>query len=175
MEERVEILLDEPHEGQKRFLESTARFRILMCGRRWGKSIICKYLSVEFMLDAKDVAYITPTYSLAKVFYDDVINMLPQSVIKGSNKSDLVINLITGGSISFFTGEKPDVLRGRKFHLVIIDEASYVKDLKNAYNNAIRPVITDYKGKVVFISTPRGKDFFNALYDRGLNGDSDYE
>lgn len=176
MEDKIEVLLDEPHEGQKLFLNSTARFKVLMCGRRWGKSLICKNVSIDFMLNSKHVAYVTPTYSLAKVFYDDVINMLPQSVIKSSNKSDLTIHLITGGSLSFFTGEKPDVMRGRKFHLVIIDEASYVKDLKNAFNNAIRPTLTDYKGEAIFISTPRGKDFFNALYDRGQNKEqSDWE
>ena len=172
----IEITLNNPHKGQREFLESRARFRVLMCGRRWGKSDISKSLSIEYMLEEKSVAYVTPTYALAKVFYDDIINILPVALIESQNKSDLSIRLITGGSISFFTGEKPDVMRGRKFHLVIIDEAAYCKNLKDAWNNAIRPTLTDYKGSAVFISTPRGKDFFDALYTRGLNGnESEWE
>ena len=165
----IEVTLNRPHEGQQTFLDSPKRFKVLMCGRRWGKSDISKNLSIDYMLNSKSVAYITPTYQLAKVFYEDVLLILPNELIKSKNKSDLVIELITGGSLSFFTGEKPDALRGRKFHLVIIDEASYVKDLKNAWNNAIRPTLTDYRGDAIFISTPRGKDFFNSLFDRGQN------
>ena len=171
----MEIILNRPHFGQKEFLNSKARFKVLMCGRRWGKSDISKNLAIRFMLDGKETAYVTPNYQLAKVFYEDILNILPVEVIKSANKSDLIISLITGGTLHFFTGEKPDNFRGRKFHLVIIDEASYVKDLKNAWNNAIRPTLTDYRGEAVFISTPRGKDYFHSLYLKGVNKEEGWE
>lgn len=171
----MEIILNRPHFGQKEFLNSKARFKVLMCGRRWGKSDISKNLAIRFMLDGKETAYVTPNYQLAKVFYEDILNILPVEVIKSANKSDLIISLITGGTLHFFTGEKPDNFRGRKFHLVIIDEASYVKDLKNAWNNAIRPTLTDYRGEAVFISTPRGKDYFHSLYLKGINKEEGWE
>ena len=171
----MEIILNRPHFGQKEFLNSKARFKVLMCGRRWGKSDISKNLAIRFMLDGKETAYVTPNYQLAKVFYEDILNILPVEVIKSANKSDLIISLITGGTLHFFTGEKPDNFRGRKFHLVIIDEASYVKDLKNAWNNAIRPTLTDYRGEAVFISTPRGKDYFHSLYLKGTNKEEGWE
>ena len=165
----IVIELNRPHKGQEKFLNSQARFRVLMSGRRWGKSDICKSTSIDHILNGKDVAYVTPTYNLAKIFYDDILDIIPKVLIKSTNKTDLVIELVTGGSLYFFTGEKPDNFRGRKFHLVIIDEAAYVKDLKNAWNKAIRPTLTDYKGKAIFISTPNGKDFFDSLYNRGLD------
>lgn len=172
----IEVYLPEPHKYQQLILDSKARFKVIMAGRRFGKSLISQSKATEVMLDGKDVAYMTPTYQLSKVFYDTMIRELPPSVVESSNKSDLTIKLITGGSISFFTGEKPDALRGRKFHLLIVDEAAYIKDFKNAWNNSLRPTLTDYKGEAIFISTPRGKDFFNALYDRGQNKEqSDWE
>lgn len=171
----MEIILNRPHKGQKEFLQSKARFKVLMCGRRWGKSDISKSLSIRYMLNGLEVAYVTPNYQLSKVFYDDILNILPPEVIKSTNKTDLIITLITGGNLCFFTGEKPDNFRGRKFHLVIIDEASYVKDLKSAWNNAIRPTLTDYRGEAVFISTPRGKDYFHSLYLKGLNKEDGWE
>ena len=168
----IEVYLPEPHKHQQTILDSKARFKVIMAGRRFGKSLISQSKATEVMLDGKFVAYVTPTYGLAKVFYDEMLREIPPSIVTSSNKSDLQINLITGGTISFFTGERPDAMRGRKFHLVIIDEASYLKDLKDAWNNAIRPTLTDFKGEAIFISTPRGKDFFNSLFDRGNNKDN---
>ena len=143
-----------------------------MCGRRWGKSLISKQYTITEALAGKINAYITPTYSLAKVFFDEIAKIIPSEVAT-ANKSDLVFKFATGGEIRFFTGERLDNLRGLKFHNVIIDEASYIPSLEDAWNNAIRPTLTDYQGRALFISTPRGKDFFYRLYLR--NGDKDFE
>lgn len=146
-EPKISVELYKPHPGQQIVLDSSARFKVIMAGRRWGKSLISQNRAIETALDGKLVGYITPTYSLAKVFYKDVIRLLPKEIVKSSNQSDLIIELITGGVISFFTGEKPDVLRGRKFHLLIIDEAAYNKDFKESWLRAYRPTLTDFVGE----------------------------
>ncbi len=89
--------------------------------------------------------------------------------------SDLTFKLATGGVIRFYTGERLDNLRGMRFHYVIIDEASYIPDLDNGWNNAIRPTLTDYKGKALFLSTPRGKNYFYSLYLKGLEANGEWE
>jgi hypothetical protein len=114
------------------------------------------------------VAYITPTYGLAKVFFGKLSEALPFP----KNKSDLKIDFPTGGQIEFYTGERLDNLRGRKFHLVIIDEASFIPDLEQGWNNSIRPTLTDYKGKAIFLSTPRGKNYFYSLFMK--QGENDW-
>ena len=168
----IAIELPKPHEGQRNVLESKARFRVLMCGRRWGKSLISKQYVITESLAGNVNAYITPTYSLAKVFFDEIAKLIPNEVAT-ANKSDLVFKFVTGGEIRFFTGERLDNLRGLKFHNVIIDEACYIPHLEDAWNNAIRPTLTDFQGRALFISTPRGKDFFYRLYLR--NGDKDFQ
>lgn len=168
----IQIELPKPHEGQRKVLQSKARFRVLMCGRRWGKSLISKQYTITEALAGNINAYITPTYSLAKVFFDEIAKIIPNEVAT-ANKSDLVFKFVTGGEIRFFTGERLDNLRGLKFHNVIIDEASYITHLEDAWNNAIRPTLTDFQGRALFISTPRGKDFFYRLYLR--NGEKDFE
>ena len=155
----VTIELNKPHEGQAAVLESNARFKVLMCGRRWGKSLISKNISITEALNGRITGYVTPTYALAKVFFDDISKIIP-SGIATANKSDLTFKFITGGEIRFFTGERLDNFRGLRLHNVIIDEAAYIPHLKDAWNNAIRPTLTDFQGKAIFISTPRGKDFF---------------
>jgi hypothetical protein len=160
----VEIKFN-PHEAQRAVLNSTARFRVLMCGRRFGKSLIAQIISIqESAENERLVAYITPTYQLAKIFFEQLISKLPSESFT-CNKSDLVITY-NKGSIRFFTGERLDAMRGLKFHLAIIDEASYIANLEDGWNNAIRPTLTDYKGKAIFLSTPKGRNFFYSLFLR---------
>lgn len=162
---QIQIKLNKPHEGQKAVLESQARFRVLMCGRRWGKSLISRNIAITGALEGQTVGYVTPNYHLAKVFFDEIAEVLPTEVAV-ANKSDLTFKFVTGGQIRFFTGERLDNFRGLRLHVVIIDEAAYIPYLQEAWNNAIRPTLTDFQGKALFISTPRGKDFFYQLYLR---------
>ena len=118
----MQILLPEPHINQQAILDSPARFRVVMCGRRFGKSEIAQVVISMAALRGESVAYITPTYQLAKVFFAKLIKAIPFE----NNKSDLIINFPNEGKIEFFTGERLDNLRGRKFHLVVIDEASFI-------------------------------------------------
>jgi hypothetical protein len=168
----VDVTLPKPHDAQRVVLDSAARFRVLKCGRRWGKSLISQSISVEYGIEKKKVAYITPTYQLGKVFFQELIKELPSKILT-KNEADLVINFITGGSIRFFTGERLDNMRGLKFHLAIVDEASYIANLEDGWNNAIRPTLTDYKGKAIFLSTPKGRNFFYSLFMR--HGEPDWE
>jgi len=168
----IEIKLPKPHAAQRAVLTSPARFRVMMCGRRFGKSLISQSISIENGIANKKVAYITPTYQLGKTFFQEICKILPEKVYK-KNETDLTINFITGGQIRFFTGERLDALRGLKFHLVIIDEASYIANLEDGWLNSIRPTLTDYKGLAIFLSTPRGKNFFYSLYMKG--GEPDWE
>ena len=115
------------HINQKPILESEARFNVLMCGRRFGKSELCLIKIVKTACFGQNLAYITPTYKLAKVFFNKLGNALPYP----KNQSDLKIDFPNGGSVEFFTGERLDGLRGRKFHGVIIDEAAFISDLEN--------------------------------------------
>ena len=160
---RIDVILKKPHPKQLEVLNSKARFRVMMAGRRFGKSLISQDISIDRGINKENVAYITPTYQLGKIFFTEILKSLPIEIYR-KNEADLVINFITGGSIRFFTGERLDALRGLKFHLVIIDEASYIPNLQEGWNNSIRPTLTDYKGKAIFLSTPKGKNYFYSLY-----------
>ena len=156
------------HINQKPILESQARFNVLMCGRRFGKSELCLIKIIKTACFGQNLAYITPTYKLAKVFFNKLGNALPYP----KNQSDLKIDFPNGGSVEFFTGERLDGLRGRKFHGVIIDEAAFISDLESGWLNSIRPTLTDYKGWAMFLSTPRGQNYFYSLFNKG--GEKDW-
>lgn len=60
----MEIILPQPHKTQLPVLESKSRFIVLMCGRRWGKSLVSQVIAIKEALQGKSVAYVTPTYLL---------------------------------------------------------------------------------------------------------------
>ncbi|CAB4137050.1 Terminase-like family [uncultured Caudovirales phage] len=155
------IEVPEPHINQEPILDSEARFVVLMCGRRFGKSELSQIKLITKAIQGEQIAYITPTYKLAKQFYEKLSASLPYQ------SKDLKIYFPNGGMVEFFTGERLDNLRGRKFHGVIVDEASFISDLEDGWLNSIRPTLTDYKGWALFLSTPRGKNFFYSLFMKG--------
>ena len=118
----MRIELSEPHINQQRILDSSSRFRVIMCGRRFGKSELSQIEIISEALKGNNVAYITPTYKLAKTFFEKLIKIVQFE----HNKSDLIIQFPNDGSVEFFTGERLDNLRGRKFHFVVVDEASFI-------------------------------------------------
>ena len=166
----MRIELPEPHINQQGILDNSSRFRVILCGRRFGKSELSQIEIISEALRGNQVAYITPTYKLAKTFFERLTQFIPFE----NNKSDLIINFPTGGTVEFFTGERLDNLRGRKFHFVVIDEASFIPNLEDGWLNSIRPTLTDYKGRALFLSTPRGKNYFYQLYNKGKSGETDW-
>lgn len=165
----MQIRLPKLHQAQKTILEANSRFIVVMCGRRFGKSELSQVKIITTAIEGKRVAYITPTYKLAKTFFDKLIQKIPFP----NNRSELTIDFPNDGRVEFYTGERLDNLRGRKFHLVVIDEACYVNNLEHGWLNSIRPTLTDYSGDAWFLSTPRGKDFFYSLFMKG-KGDKDW-
>jgi len=173
---QLRIQLKRPHVNQQKVIDCNSRFIVLQCGRRFGKSTVAQIISVKKLLSSPKsfVGYVAPTFDLCKLFYKELIETLPAQLIKSENKAELQIELINGSFIKFHSGEALQSFRSRKYHLVIIDEAAFIPDLKDAYEQAIRPTLTDYKSGCIFISTPNGKGYYDSLYEKGLRGEDGF-
>lgn len=79
------------------------------------------------------------------------------------------MELITGGSIDFWTLGDKNAGRSRKYSHVVIDEAGLVPDLGMIWEAAIRPTLTDLCGTADFYGTPLGRNYFWQVYQRGLD------
>jgi phage FluMu gp28-like protein len=55
--------------------------------------------------------------------------------------------------------------------LLVVDEASFIPNLEDGWLNSIRPTLTDYKGRALFLSTPKGKNYFYSLFQKGGEAD----
>jgi hypothetical protein len=61
--------------------------------------------------------------------------------------------------------DKPDTIRGKKYHRFIINEAGFVPDLLHIRNNIITPTLIDYRGDEWYSGTPKGMNGFFSLFN----------
>lgn len=168
----IEITLPRPHQAQEKVLSQAKRFNVLDCGRRWGKSVLAINLLSETALSGYPAGYFAPTYKLLEGTYKEAINILEPII---SRKHDnQFIEIVTGGLIEFWSLDNPNAGRSRKYKRDVIDEAAFVKNLWEAWTTAIRPTLTDLIGDAWFMSTPRGKNDFYKLYQRGVSGEANW-
>lgn len=170
----------EPHKGQNKFHKSKARFRVLTCGRRWGKSkSTAMEASAALMKKTNQLGWIVaPTYDLSEKIFREVYwtyhKCLPYMVESSSlSRADMHIKLKNGSHLIAKSADNPTSLIGEGLDFLIIDEASRVKG--SVWHEALRPTLGDKQGWAIFISTPKGKNWFYELFRRGAEGEKDYE
>lgn len=157
----IEIKLPKLHSGQLEAKKQFKRFNVLAIGRRFGKTTMALTEICTRAINGESVAYIAPTYQMTTKFFKSVSTRL-YSIVKSINSKDHIIELITGGSIRTFSMESIDNIRGNDFDYTVLDEAAFMNNLLNEWDNAIRPTLIDRQGSALFISSPRG---FNSFYD----------
>lgn len=168
----IEVTLSKPHKAQLQIISEAKRFNVLDCGRRFGKSKLAANILSENALEGNPGAYFAPTYKLLEGTFKDILTAL-QSLISRKHDNQR-IELVTGGSIEFWSLENPLAGRSRKYKVAIIDEAAFNRNLWQSWTEAIRPTLTDLKGSAWFMSTPKGKNDFYKLWMRGQTGEPDW-
>ena len=160
------------HPAQLEIFNSTARFKVVSAGRRFGKSRLAAWILIIKALqsESKDVFYIGPTFQQAK---DIMWNMLKEllhgtDLIETTHENTATMKLVNGRRISLKGSDRPDTLRGVGLAYVVLDEYASMK--VEVWEQIIRPTLSDVKGGALFIGTPAGKNHFYDLY---LEADKD--
>ena len=157
---------------QTKIFDDTSRFRVVVAGRRFGKTFLSTAELLNRALIAKDqnVWYVAPTYKAAKeIAWEMLISQIPPEYIAKTNETALTLSLLNGSTISLKGAEKPDNLRGRSLDFVVLDEFADMRP--QAWYEVLRPSLSDRIGSAVFIGTPKGRNHFYDLYGKGVDGD----
>jgi hypothetical protein len=163
--------------AQGEVFSSRKRFRVLVAGRRFGKS----YLScIELLRGAierpgETFFYAAPTYRMAKdIAWKVMKKLVPKAWIKSKNETDLKIELVNGSTIELKGTENAMALRGRSLAGVVLDEAAFMD--AEVWFEVIRPALADKQGWALFISTPDGTaSWFYDLWCYADEGDTDWQ
>lgn len=170
----IQIRLPKPHKSQRLVLRQAQRWNVLCCGRRWGKTKLGLILACLPALQGFPVGWFAPDFKTQQELFREAARVL-KKVIRECNRSEWRIELLSGGVIEFWSlHNNPDAGRSRHYKRVIIDEAAMVPHLEEVWKKAIRPTLIDLVGDAWFLSTPRGRNFFWELFQRGKEGRRGY-
>lgn len=156
------------HPKQAIVHSNPSRFRVLVAGRRFGKTLVAvsEVCFHALTVPKSRLWYISPTYRQSKtVAWRVFLDLLPPETIVKKNEQDLEIILANGSEISLKGTERADTLRGVGLDGVVMDEVAFMK--KDIWETIIRPMLIDRNGWALFIGTPNGYGYFWKLAKLG--------
>ena len=157
-----------PRKHQKEVHNNLKRFNVLVCHRRFGKTVLCineiLKKAMQNTLPRPRYYYLAPTYSMAKRtawdYLKEYTGVLPNVTY---HETELRADLPNGARIQLLGCERPDSLRGLYIDGVILDEVAQMPP--RLWTEIIRPALSDREGWMVAIGTPQGHNAFFDLYD----------
>jgi phage terminase large subunit len=148
-----------PHEKQQLFHTSAARYRVCVCGRRFGKSQMSAMdLMPELFAPNRNYWIVGPTYDLGEREFRVIWKTLErQGILNGETGIKGTYNRANGKMWIQFpwdtrlevrSADHPDSLVGDGLHGVIMSEAA--KMPSNIWSQYIQPALTDFRGWATF-------------------------
>ncbi len=153
-----------PHAGQALVHGDPARFKVLACGRRWGKTRLGVNECLDVALHGGRAWWVAPTYRMTEVGWRP-LRQLSNRLGLQVRLADRQVLVPGGGEVSVRSADNYDSLRGEGLNYAVIDEAAYVDEA--AWTEALRPALSDLLGRAMFISTPAGRNWFWRYWELG--------
>lgn len=157
------------HRKQMEVYASRHRFKVVVAGRRWGKTQLAKVSLIKFARKKKRLIwYVAPSYRMAKqIMWPELVEAIPRAWVRKYNETILTITLVNGTKIELKGADNPDSLRGVGIHFLVMDE---VQDIApEAWTKVLRPTLASTGGHALFIGTPKAYNFLHQLWTLGQN------
>ena len=152
------------------FHKRSERFSVIVAHRRAGKTVatINDLIRHAGTCDKPEgrYAYIAPLFNQAKDVAWMYLKRYAAPLLAGPpNETELRVDLLNGARIRIYGADNPDRLRGIYLDGVVLDE--YADMHPGVWGEVIRPLLADRQGWAVFIGTPKGRNAFYELHERG--------
>ena len=159
-----------PHPLQRAIHNSPARIRVAATGVRFGKTKALCFEILEKALQTPDGLFwiVAPTYAMLEVDmreWGELIAELPKGMVTHQVKERRFTFNTCRSMVEFRSGEWPNQLRGPGLAGIGIDEAAY---LKEEAARICRTRVSDTRGWILAVSSPKGKNWFHRWFLRGL-------
>lgn len=158
-----------PFPYQREFHDSPARFKVVLGGRRSGKSKAALQQIVRHALEVPDANawWVSPTLADARdvgwdAFKEELADDL-RPLIQYTNEMRMMVRFRNGSRITFKGSESEQSLRGRSLTFLVVDEFAFV--IEGMWKRALRPALADRQGSAVLCSTPNGLNWAHALWE----------
>ena len=163
---RLAVIPYAPRPLQRQFHEQRTRFCVLLCHRRFGKTVaaINDLIREAVRTDKPDwrAAYAAPFLGQAKAIAWDYLRRFAAAIPDVRfHETELRCDLPNGARIRLYGVDNPDALRGLYLDDLVLDEPADMP--REVWTQILRPALADRKGRALFIGTPNGTE--NLLYD----------
>ncbi|HET7207957.1 MAG TPA: terminase family protein [Terriglobales bacterium] len=165
---RIELTLREQH---MEVFRSEKRFIVLVGGRRWGKTTLalCWLIRHACSSENQTCYFVAPTYKQAKrIAWRNLKRLVGPELIRAKREDELELELVNGSIIQLHGAGDADALRGVGLNAIVLDE--YAQMGPEVWEAVVRPMLSDHKGRALFIGTPAGHNAFYDLYVRAQAG-----
>ena len=155
--------------AQRLIAQCPMRFRVAVCGRRFGKTHLALRELAKFASKPNQrVIYVAPSYKMAKnILWKKIKRKLVSlNWVKKINETELSLELVNGSEIQLKGAENYDSLRGTGNNFIVIDEAADIAP--EAWYEVLRPTLSDTGGHCLFLGTPKGMNWMKDIYDNHL-------
>ncbi|MCZ7607742.1 MAG: terminase family protein [Planctomycetota bacterium] len=174
--ELFELLRYFPHAAQLTFHDSDARFKVLIAGARFGKSLAAARETLLELLSGTTRGWLVgPTYALTmpefRYIRDDLYARLHAEPAERADPPRLVAPW--GGQVIALSAQQPESLLGREIDWLILCEAANLK--RDAFERFLRARLSTRSGRLVVPTTPRGHNWIEQLYERGRDDEPGWE
>jgi len=159
---------------QMDILVDTTRFKIIIAGRRSGKSFLAMVALIEQAASKPNQVcwYLGPNLDDTRdVMWKPVLEWMPPAIIAKKNDTRLELLLTNGSEIRMMSADKSK--RGRGLDLVVLDEFAMYD--RSVWEEELRPALSDKQGRAIFITTPTGHNWAYDLYMKGLDEDPEWK
>ncbi len=159
------------HSAQRVIYSNPARFRVVNAGRRFGKTRLGVVESVTRAIMGKRCWWVGPSYPYTQVAWRGlcsaarILNRANMSI--EIHESSHLLSFPSGGWAQVRSADNPDSLRSEGLDFLVLDETARIAE--EAWTEALRPALSDYSGSALFISTPRGRNWYWRLYENAVN------
>ena len=166
----MKIELYTPHKSQRIIHDSINnepyKYYVLDIGRQFGKSSLGENQGLKWLFNEPKVkiGWVSPIFRQCKKIYSEIDVAFGNSpfVFKEKNKTDLIFKSHNDSIMQFFSAENYDNIRGETFDYLIIDEAAWISE--EAWTEVLRATVLVKGRKVLFLSTPKGRNWFYKLH-----------
>jgi hypothetical protein len=161
------------HPLQGRIFKDPHRFRVLVSGRRFGKTRLAIAELLSRIPSRGLLWYVAPTWDAARdICWRELKRFVPPRWLAKVNETRLETEFINGCRIQLKSAENSDALRGRGLAFVAIDEYQDIDP--TAWTDVLAPSLLDTKGGALFLGTPKSFNHLYNAYTLGQGGHPDW-
>lgn len=148
---------------------ATARFGVLVCHRRFGKTVLAVNELQKGAVTCTKVrprfAYIGPTYRQSKQVAWDYAQYYARPIPGVAvNQSELRIDYPNQGQVRLYGSDNPDSLRGIYLDGAVLDE--YGMHPQKTFSEVLSATLVDRGGWALFCGTPNGRNQFYEIAEQ---------